>query len=125
MNCICRNRELVMELPDNAFSVRCAGCHGTVYGLEKEDCRQVRLPNMYKAIITLKPGILDNAGNAVTHALKYLGFSEVNSVRIGKILEYNADSLEQAIEIAESQTNEVMEDHSVTEITESQFKTIS
>jgi LSD1 subclass zinc finger protein len=65
MNCICRNRELVMELPSSAFSVRCAGCHGTVYGLEEEDCRQVRLPNMY------------------------------------------------------------MEDHSVTEITESQFKTIS
>ena len=114
-----------MELPSSTFSVQCAGCHGKVYGLKEEDCRQVRLPNMYKAVITLKPGILDNAGNAVTHALKYLGFPEVNSVRIGKILEYNADSLEQAIEIAESQTNEVMEDHSVTEITESQFKTIS
>mgnify|MGYP001567399987 FL=1 len=107
-----------MELPGSAFAVRCAGCHGTVYGLEKEDCRQVRLPNMYKAVITLKPGILDNAGNAVTHALKYLGFSEVNSVRIGKILEYNADSLEQACAIAESQTNEVMEDYEVNEITE-------
>jgi len=118
MNCICRNRELVMELPDKAFSVQCAGCHGTVYGLEEEDCRQVRLPNMYKAIITLKLGILDNAGNAVTHALKYLGFPEVNSVRIGKILEYNADSLEQACAIAESQTNEVMEDYEVSEITE-------
>ena len=35
-----------MELPDNAFSVQCAGCHGTVYGLEEEDCRQVRLPNI-------------------------------------------------------------------------------
>ena len=71
--------------------------------------------NMYKAQITLKKGILDNAGNAVTQALKYLGFPEVNSVRIGKILEYNANSLEEALAIAESQTNEVMEDFYVEE----------
>ena len=68
------------------------------------------MTEMYKAQITLKKGILDNAGNAVTQALKYLGFPEVNSVRIGKILEYNANSLEEARAIAESQTNEVMED---------------
>ena len=66
--------------------------------------------NTYKAQITLKKSILDNAGTAVTQALKYLGFPEVNSVRIGKILEYNANSLEEARAIAESQTNEVMED---------------
>ena len=68
------------------------------------------MTEMYKAQITLKKGILDNAGYAVTQALKYLGFPEVNSVRIGKILEYNANSLEEARAIAESQTNEVMED---------------
>jgi len=47
-----------MELPVKVFSAQCAGCHGTVYGLEEEDCRQVRLPNMHKVIITLKRGIL-------------------------------------------------------------------
>ena len=73
------------------------------------------MTEMYKAQITLKKGILDNAGNAVTQALKYLGFPEVNSVRIGKILEYNANSLEEARAIAESQTNEVMEDFYVEE----------
>ena len=45
MNCICHNRELVMELPSSAFPVGCAGCNGIVYGLADEDCRQVRLPN--------------------------------------------------------------------------------
>jgi phosphoribosylformylglycinamidine synthase subunit PurS len=65
---------------------------------------------MYKAQITLKSGILDIAGNTVTEALRHLGFTEVSNVRIGKILEYNADSLEEARAIAESQTNEVMED---------------
>lgn len=55
MNCICHNRELVMELPSSAFPVGCAGCNGIVYGLQDEDCRQVRLPNMDKSVITLKP----------------------------------------------------------------------
>jgi len=44
-----------MELPSSAFPVGCVGCNGIVYGLEDEDCRQVRLPNMDKSVITLKP----------------------------------------------------------------------
>ena len=63
----------------------------------------------------LHTGILDNAGMAVTLALKSIGFSEVENVRIGRTLDYNADSLEEAENIAKSQTNEVMEYYEVKE----------
>ena len=42
---------------------------------------------MYRAKIMLHTGILDNAGMAVTHALKSIGFSEVENVRIGRTLD--------------------------------------
>ena len=70
---------------------------------------------MYRVKIMLHTGILDNAGMAVTHALKSIGFSEVENVRIGRTLDYNADSLEEAENIAKSQTNEVMEYYEVKE----------
>jgi len=118
MNCTCENRELVTELPDKAFSAACGGCHGTIYGLEDEDCRQVRMPNSfkYKVIITLKKSILDNAGNAVIRALDQLGFPQATDVRIGKILEIELDRYddELAEKMAKSQANEVMEDFKVT-----------
>jgi phosphoribosylformylglycinamidine synthase subunit PurS len=69
---------------------------------------------MYRAYITLKPAQLDIAGIAVTGALHSLGFTNVKDVRLGKILEYNAASLEEAHDIARSQTNEIMEDFKVT-----------
>ena len=68
---------------------------------------------MYRAKIMLHPGILDNAGLAVSSALNSLGWNEVKDVRIGKTLEYNASSLEEAESIAKSQTNEVMEFYEV------------
>jgi phosphoribosylformylglycinamidine (FGAM) synthase PurS component len=70
---------------------------------------------MYRAKIMLHTGILDNAGMGVTLALKSIGFSEVENVRIGRTLDYNADSLEDAENIAKSQTNEVMEYYEVKE----------
>ena len=45
----------------------------------------------YRARITIKNGILDNAGNAVTHALNILNFGDVSNVRIGKLLEIELD----------------------------------
>ena len=114
----CCTREVVTELPENAFAVTCAGCHKIVYGLADEDCRQVRMPNSfkYKVIITLKKSILDNAGNAVVRALDQLGFPQATNVRIGKILEIELDQYddELAEKMAKSQTNEVMEDFKVT-----------
>jgi len=61
----------------------------------------------------LKPGILDNAGKAVTQALNRLGFDEVSNVRIGKTfyVEYEGDTKE----IAKSLTNEVMETYEIEE----------
>lgn len=69
----------------------------------------------YLIIITLKKGILDNAGKAVTKALASLGFKGVDSVRIGKTIHIETD---QDIEkIAKTLTNEVMEDYTIEEIT--------
>jgi len=65
----------------------------------------------YKALICIKRGILDNAGQTVTHALNSLGWPEVENVRIDKIIEFTLEDSdwEKANAIAKSQTNEVME----------------
>ncbi len=77
---------------------------------------------MYKATVnvTLRKSILDPKGKAAHHALKDLGLSEVNSVRIGKLIELNidAENEDQAFEIAETActkllANEVMEDFEI------------
>tara|TARA_B100000941_G_C28336108_1_gene464210 strand:- start:254 stop:523 length:270 start_codon:yes stop_codon:yes gene_type:complete len=70
----------------------------------------------YRAYIRLHSGILDNAGMAVTHALKTIGFDTVQDVRIGKVLTYRAKDLEEAEAVAKSQVNEVMENYVVKEI---------
>lgn len=40
-----------------------------------------------RIFVTLKNGVLDPQGKAVHHALSGLGFSGVNDVRIGKLVE--------------------------------------
>ena len=40
-----------------------------------------------RVFITLKPGVLDPQGKAIHHALDGLGFSGVNDVRAGKMIE--------------------------------------
>jgi phosphoribosylformylglycinamidine synthase subunit PurS len=37
--------------------------------------------------VTLKPGVLDPQGKAIHHALEGLGFTGVNDVRQGKLIE--------------------------------------
>ncbi len=37
--------------------------------------------------VTLKPGILDPQGRTIRHSLHAMGFSLVNDVRVGKVLE--------------------------------------
>jgi len=51
-----------------------------------------------KAIITvgLRPGVLDTQGKAVANALKGLGFSNVDSARIGKVIELDIPGLDPA-----------------------------
>mgnify|MGYP001562603539 CR=1 FL=1 len=70
---------------------------------------------VYSIQITLKNGILDNAGNAVTHALNSIGFDTASNVRIGKILFIELDHADEDLihRIAKSQTNEVMEDYRI------------
>ena len=40
-----------------------------------------------RIFVTLKPGVLDPQGRAVHHALDGLGFSGVEDVRIGRLIE--------------------------------------
>ena len=76
----------------------------------------------YKAKIrvTLRPLILDVQGKAVQHALENLGYSTVNTARIGKYIEVtiNEDHLAEAEHISEEicrklLANPVMEDYSI------------
>ena len=76
----------------------------------------------YKAKIrvTLRPSILDVQGKAVQHALDNLGYSTVDSVRIGKYIEVRVDGEDsgEAGRVAEDVcrkllANPVMEDYSI------------
>lgn len=78
---------------------------------------------MYKATVnvTLRKSILDPKGKAAHHALNDLGLSDIQSVRIGKLIEMNIDAedKEAALDIAETActkllANEVMEDFEIT-----------
>ena len=40
-----------------------------------------------RVLVTLKPGVLDPQGKAIHHALEGLGFTGVNDVRQGKLIE--------------------------------------
>jgi phosphoribosylformylglycinamidine synthase len=64
----------------------------------------------------LKTGILDNAGKATTRALGTLGFPQVSNVRIGRTIELDCDPND-IDRIAQAQTNAVMEDYTIEEIT--------
>jgi len=39
--------------------------------------------------VTLKPGVLDPQGKAIQHALGTLGFTGIESVRQGKVIEFD------------------------------------
>ena len=41
--------------------------------------------------VSLKPGVLDPQGRAIQHSLEGLGFSGVNEVRQGKLIELEVD----------------------------------
>ena len=66
----------------------------------------------YTITTMLHSGILDNAGKAVTGALKTLGFKDVQDVRIGRTYELECE--EKDIEkIERNLPNEVMEDYRI------------
>ena len=72
----------------------------------------------YRAMICIRRGILDNAGQTVTYALQSLGWPEVQAVRIDKVIEFDLEESDwdKAEAIAKSQTNEVMEYYELEEI---------
>lgn len=51
----------------------------------------------YRVFVTLKNGVLDPQGRAIHHALGGLGFSGVDDVRAGRLIEIDAqDSVTEA-----------------------------
>lgn len=70
--------------------------------------------------ITLKPGVLDTQGKAITNALHGLNFTQVASVRQGKLMELDieASSADEATKLAAEMcdkllANTVIEDYRV------------
>ncbi|MFV0643437.1 MAG: phosphoribosylformylglycinamidine synthase subunit PurS [Sphingomonadaceae bacterium] len=51
--------------------------------------------------VSLKPGVLDPQGRAIHHALEGLGFSGIDDVRAGRLIELN---------IADDTSDEVLDD---------------
>ncbi|MBB1490965.1 MULTISPECIES: phosphoribosylformylglycinamidine synthase subunit PurS [unclassified Paracoccus (in: a-proteobacteria)] len=49
-----------------------------------------------RVTIMLKNGVLDPQGEAIRHALRTLGFSGVNSVRQGKVIELDLSTTDRA-----------------------------
>ena len=73
------------------------------------------LKKNYRIVTTLKAGIKDNAGDAVTNALRNMSFASVKSVRIGKTYYIKCDP-EKVKSIAKALVNVVMEDYSIEEV---------
>jgi phosphoribosylformylglycinamidine synthase len=55
-----------------------------------------------RVLISLKPGVLDAQGRALEHALKDLGYAQVNGVRTGKqvVLDLDTNDAEKARALA-------------------------
>lgn len=74
-----------------------------------------------KIKITLRPSILDVQGKAVEHGIHSMGYSDVDHVRIGKYIELNLKSMDEAKAKIETDeickkllANMVMEDYEFT-----------
>ncbi|MEM1023213.1 MAG: phosphoribosylformylglycinamidine synthase subunit PurS [Myxococcota bacterium] len=46
-----------------------------------------------RVLVTLREGVLDPAGQAVQGGLRQLGFEGVQSVRIGKVIEFELEAM--------------------------------
>ena len=69
----------------------------------------------YRIVTILRPSIKDNAGDVVANALRYIGFNNVKSVRMGKTYYVKCTS-EKIKPIAEVLVNAVMEDYRIEKI---------
>lgn len=61
-------------------------------------------------LVTPRPGLLDPEGNAVHHALQSLGYANVESARVGKViyLDVDADGESQARKKADAMCRKVL-----------------
>lgn len=72
-----------------------------------------------RVAVTLKPSLLDSAGRTVAGALEKLGYAEVRQVRIGKLVELQVDTLDEARikEMCDKLlANPVIEDYRIEEV---------
>jgi phosphoribosylformylglycinamidine synthase subunit PurS len=58
--------------------------------------RNIRIMIKATVYVTIKQSVLDPQGVAVQGALHSMGFNEVESVRIGKVMELNLDTTDRA-----------------------------
>jgi phosphoribosylformylglycinamidine synthase len=49
-----------------------------------------------RVFVTLKPALLDSAGRTVADSLQKLGFDEIHNSRIGKMIELQLDTYDEA-----------------------------
>ena len=71
---------------------------------------------MIKARVLIRPkeGILDAQGKAVETALPALGFEDIHHVRVGRIVELEAESSERLEELCEKLlANPLIEDYEI------------
>lgn len=61
-----------------------------------------------RVFVSLKPGVLDPAGKAVNHGLHSLGFDEVSSVRLGKVIELSLEERPDAAERLEAMCQKLL-----------------
>lgn len=74
---------------------------------------------LVRVAVTLKPSLLDSAGRTVAGALQKLGYSELESARIGKLIELNVDPYDEARvrEMCDKLlANPVIEDYRIEEV---------
>ncbi|WP_153731596.1 phosphoribosylformylglycinamidine synthase subunit PurS [Sporosarcina obsidiansis] len=65
--------------------------------------------------VTLRESVVDPQGIATTEALQKMGFEEVQSVRVGKLIELEMDGSEQTVE---TRVKEMCEDLLINKVIE-------
>ena len=67
-----------------------------------------------RVFVTLKPGVLDPQGKAVERALPALGFEGIEQVRVGRMVELEAEDTERLGELCEKLlANPLIEDYEI------------
>ena len=54
-----------------------------------------------RVTVSLKPGVLDPAGRAIHHALEGLGFTQVEDVRVGRVIELDVAAGTSEVQVAD------------------------